>query len=152
MKKVMFICSGGGHFSEMKRLAELFSTYNTILLVEKQPFAIDVNIPTYYLPSGSRKRIVHYSFVFFKTIILSIYHFLRFRPAVIVTTGAHTAVPMCFIAKLFKKQIIFIESIARVSSKSLTGKIIEKHCTHILVQWPAMLDVYENATYLGPIL
>ena len=31
--------------------------------------------------------------------------FLKFKPDVIVTTGAHTCVLMCYIAKLFKNEI-----------------------------------------------
>lgn len=152
MKKVMFICSSGGHFTEMKQLEPLFTTYDSVLIREKAQYKANVGIPEHFLPTGTRQKKLQYIFVFMWTCILSLYYFLRFKPDVIVTTGAHTAVPMCYIAGLFHKKIIFIESIARVTSQSLTGKLIAKKCTHILVQWDSMLKLYPKAEYLGQIL
>jgi hypothetical protein len=53
--------------------------------------------------------------------------------------------------KLFGSKLIYIESNARVYSKSHTGKIIEPICDKIIVQWPEMLQVYKNAEYWGTL-
>ena len=53
--------------------------------------------------------------------------------------------------KLFKKKIIFIETFARVNSKSMSGKMINKIADVFLVQHEEMLDVYENAIYKGDL-
>jgi UDP-N-acetylglucosamine:LPS N-acetylglucosamine transferase len=152
MKKVMFISSGGGHLNELLRLQPLFSKTIPILVVEKQKFPLQVSEKVVFLPRGTRKKLAQYCFIFMWLCLKSCFLYFKYRPDVIVTTGSHTAVPMCYIASFFKKQIIFIESIARVHSKSLTGKLIEKKCTHILVQWESMLELYPQATYIGQIL
>lgn len=152
MRKVMFVCSGGGHLAEMSRLMELFDTYQTILILERQKYKTGLNITEHYLPKGSRTERLRYVWVFMQMCILSLWYFYRFQPDVVVTTGAHTAVPLCYIAAFHNKKVIFIESIARVRSKSLTGQLIEKKCTHIIVQWETMLEVYEKAVYIGTLL
>lgn len=152
MKKVMFICSGGGHLAEMKKLEPLFSDYQSILVVEKQTKKPGIASTEVFLPKGTRKHRIRYLFVFLWICVMSLLYYVRFRPDTIVTTGAHTAVPMCYLASLFRKKIIFIESIARVHSKSLAGKLIETRCTHILVQWEEMQEIYPTAKYVGPLL
>ena len=84
-------------------------------------------------------------------IIKSFYLFLKINPQVIVTTGAHTAVPMCYIAKLFKRKVIFIETLARVKSKSLSGKLINRIADLFLVQNEELLEIYENSIYKGEL-
>ena len=77
--------------------------------------------------------------------------FLKFKPDVVVTTGAHTCVAMCYIAKLFRKKVIYIESFARRDSKSLSGKIIYPISNLFIVQWEEMLKFYPKAKYFGSI-
>ncbi|WP_233414579.1 glycosyltransferase family protein [Thermaerobacillus caldiproteolyticus] len=55
---------------------------------------------------------------------MSFYYFLRERPDVIVTTGAHTAAPMCYIAKLFRKKVVFIESFAKMTTPTNSRKLV----------------------------
>lgn len=152
MKKVLFICSGGGHLNELSQLKPLIDAHESMLVTENTGTAPKLTKTQKYLLHGTRAKLFRYLCIFFINTLLSTWYFIRFRPDVIITTGAHTAVPMCYIASLFRKKIIFIESIARVRSKSLTGRLIEKRCTHILVQWEPMLKIYEKSEYVGPIL
>lgn len=151
-KKVMFISSGGGHLTELLRLEPLFKQVHAIFVLEKQEYPFDLTADVVYLPKGTRKHKIRYFFIFFWLCVKSIVYYLKYRPDMIITTGAYTAVPLCFLASFFKKEIIFIESIARVHSKSLTGKLIEKRCTHILVQWESMRTLYPESVYCGQIL
>ena len=154
MKKVVFICSTGGHLSEMMQLKELFGLYDSVLITEKDKTTKDlqVAIPVKYLAFGTRKHLLRYLFIFSWNILCSLIYFLRIRPDVVVTTGAHTAVPFVYIAKFFKKKIVFIESIARVHSTSMAGRLMEKKVDKLIVQWSEMLDLYEKADYYGPLL
>ena len=74
---------------------------------------------------------------------------MKFNPDVIVTTGAHTAVPMCFIAYLFRKKIIYIETFANIHTKSVSGKLVYPIATHFVVQWESLLELYPKAIYAG---
>ena len=68
-----------------------------------------------------------------------------------VTTGTHTAVPMCYIAKLFRKKVIYIETFANRYSKTLAGKMIYPIADTFIVQWEEMLKIYPKAKYFGSV-
>ena len=82
---------------------------------------------------------------FFKSLNI----FLDFNPDVIISTGSHTAIPLCFIGYLFSKKIIYIESYANISTKSLAGRIVYNFADVFIVQWEDMLKLYPNAIYIG---
>ena len=153
MKKVMFISSTGGHLSELMQLKPLFKNYDYCIVTEKNDTTLklkeEYNNKIYYLIYGARNYMLSYMIKFPLNIIKSMYIFLKTNPEVIVTTGAHTAVPMCYIGKLFKRKIIFIETLARVESKSLSGKLINKIADLFLVQNEELLDVYKDSIYEG---
>ena len=155
MKKVIFISSTGGHLSELMQLKDIFKRYDYHIITEKNDTTLKLKDKygdrISYLVYGARNYMLSYMFKFPYNILKSLVLFLKIRPDVVVTTGAHTAVPMCYIAKLFKKKIIFIETFARVNSKSMSGKMINKIADVFLVQHEEMLDIYENAIYKGDL-
>ena len=152
MKRVMFISSTGGHLSELMQLKPLFNKFDYYIVTEKNDTTIklkkEYNDRIYYLIYGARNYMLSYMIKFPLNIIKSFYLFFKIN---IVTTGAHTAVPMCYIGKLFKRKIIFIETLARVESKSLSGKLVNKIADIFLVQNEELLDIYENSIYKGEL-
>ena len=148
-KKIVFISSTGGHLSELLQLKPLFSEYDSYLITEKTKSTIHLK-NTYgkklkFLVYGTKSLLLAYIFKFPFNIIKSFCLFLKIKPDVIVTTGTHTAVPMCFIAKFFKKKIIYIETFANSNTKTATGKIIYPIADVFIVQWESMLELYPNA-------
>ena len=90
-----------------------------------------------------------YIFKFTFNIFKSLYLFIKYRPKVVVTTGTHTAVPMCYIARLFGRKVIFIESFAKRNSPTMAGKMVYPIATTFVVQWESMLEFYPKAEYWG---
>lgn len=151
-KKVMFISSTGGHLSEMLELSSLFSLYKTTIVTEKTKsnlYLKDKYKDVYYLVYGTKSHFFTYIFKFIYNFFKSFYLFLKLKPDVIVTTGTHTAVSMCYIAKLFRKRIIFIETLANRTSRTLAGSMIYPIADYFLVQWESMLKLYPKAIYSG---
>jgi UDP-N-acetylglucosamine:LPS N-acetylglucosamine transferase len=76
------------------------------------------------------------------------------KPDAVVCLGTSLAVPLSLSAKIFGKKAIFIESITRVHSPSLTGRIlaalrlVDRH----YVQWPEATAMYKRAVYKGTVL
>ena len=103
----------------------------------------------YYLVYGTKSNLLKYLFVFSFNIIKSFYLFIKIRPEYIITTGAHTAVPMCYIGKLFRRKIIYIETFANMNTKTLTGKLVYPIADLFVVQWESMLKLYPKAVYGG---
>ena len=83
-----------------------------------------------------------------KTIVM----YFKIRPKVIITTGTHTAGPMCYLGKIFGSKIIYIETIANINTKTATGRLIYPIADLFLVQWKEMLKIYPKAVYAGKIL
>ena len=50
-----------------------------------------------------------------------------------------------------KKKVIYIESFARITTPSLTGKILYHFADLFIVQWKELLKVYPKAKYFGGI-
>lgn len=152
-KKVMFICSVGGHLTQMLELKPLFNDYKYVLVTERTDVTAEMKkkYNMEYMVYCSRQYPATYFFKEAYNILKSLYLFIKYRPDVVVTTGTHTAVPMFIIAKIFKKKCIYIESFAKRISPTLTGKFIYKHnyYTSFIVQWESMLKVYPKAEYWG---
>ena len=60
-------------------------------------------------------------------------------------------IPICILAKLFRKKLIYIESFAKVTTPTETGKFLYKYADRFYVQWDSMKKFYPNAICLGGI-
>lgn len=152
-KKVLFISSLGGHLTQLLQLAPLFERYDYHIVTEKSVITKELQkqYPMSFLVYGARNYPFKYVFKFSFNILKSFMIFIREKPDVIVTTGAHTAVPMCYIAKIFGKKVIFIESFAKTSTPTISGKLIYPIADLFIVQWKDMLKHYPKAIYGGSI-
>ena len=152
-KKVMFICSVGGHLTQMLQLKSIFNNYNYLLVTEKTDVTKDLkkdyNIKYFKYCNG--KKFFSYLFTNIINTFNSIFTFIKFRPDVIVSTGANTSVPMCYLGKIFGKKVIFIESFAKSRGKTLSGKLVYPIATIFVVQWESMLEYYPKAKFWGGI-
>ena len=155
-KKIMFISSTGGHFYEMSHLKELTKKYDYYIVTEKTPDKMYLKEKhpkkVSFLVYGTKDHIITYPFKLIFNCFKSLAIYIKQRPTVIITTGAHTAGPMCCIGKLFGSKIVFIESMANIKSKTITGKLIYKFADLFIVQWESMLELYPKAKYGGWIL
>jgi len=152
MKRVLFISSTGGHLSELLQLTPLFENYNSYLITEKTKSTTDLKNKfdnVNYLVYGTKDHIIPYIFKFIYNCFKSLLLFIKIRPKVIITTGTHTAVPMCYIGKLFGSKIIFIETFANRTTKTLSGRIVYPIADTFIVQWKSMLKLYPKAIYGG---
>jgi UDP-N-acetylglucosamine--N-acetylmuramyl-(pentapeptide) pyrophosphoryl-undecaprenol N-acetylglucosamine transferase len=76
----------------------------------------------------------------------------RERPSVLVTTGAGSIVAFCVAARLLGAKVVFIETMARVTSPSASGRVLSRIACKVLVQWPEMARVYPGAVVCRPAL
>lgn len=153
MKKVMFISSMGGHLTELMQLKSIFKNYDYMIITEKHKSTVGLKSryksKIDYLKAGNKDHMLKYIFIIPYNIIKSLKLFLKFKPDVIVTTGAHTSVMMCYIAKIFRKKVIYIESFANVETKTLSGRLVYPISDIFIVQWHSMLKLYPKAVYGG---
>ena len=149
--KICFAASSGGHFEQLMMLRPLMEKHDSFVVTEKTAYATDVKgIRTYYMMQVNREE----KSCFLK-LLANAWKSLRIyfaeKPDVIICTGVLAMIPMCLICKLFGKKLIFIESFAKVTSPTLTGKLLYRFADQFYVQWPQMLEVYPKAIYVGGI-
>lgn len=174
-KKIIYISSMGGHLKELLALKKSMKHFKSYIVTEKTDatsFLKDLqkvkkeqsnnkyNInndndiffeEVYYLPYGTKKNIFKYFIIFLMMIFKSIYILLKIRPKAIVTTGTHTAVPICYIGKIFGVKIVYIETFANITTKTLAGKIIYPIADKFIVQWESMKKLYPKSEYFGGV-
>lgn len=79
----------------------------------------------------------------------------KVRPDLILCNGPGTCVPFCLLSWLGNKaglsgtKIVFVESICRVETLSLSGRILLRFADETLVQWPELADKYKGVTYVA---
>ena len=154
MKKIVFISSTGGHLTELLQLRAMFPRCDYHIITEKT--AANESLKTEFgkdrvslLVYGTKSHLFSYLFKFAWNCIKSLYLFLKLQPDYIITTGTHTAVPMCKIAHHFGKKVIWIETFANATTPTMAGKMIYPIADLFIVQWESMLKVYPNAVYGG---
>ena len=172
-KKIIYISSMGGHLKELLALKKSMKHFKSYIVTEKTDatsFLKDLqktknNKSTnncnndndiffeevYYLPYGTKKNIFKYFIIFLMMIFKSIYILLKIRPKAIVTTGTHTAVPICYIGKIFGVKIVYIETFANITTKTLAGKIIYPIADKFIVQWESLKKLYPKSEYFGGV-
>lgn len=152
-RKVLFIASTGGHLNELMQLKTLFKKYDYHIVTEDTK--VDKSLKKKYgnkmsfLIYGTKKYPISYIFKFIANCFISLYYFFKYQPEVIVTTGTHTAVPMCYIAKIFGSKVIFIETFANRTSGTVAGKLVYPIADTFVVQWEEMHKVYPKSVCWG---
>ena len=125
--KICFAASTGGHFEQLMMLKPLMDKYDSFILTEKTQYRSNTKgIETYYLNQVNRKEFTCVPRMvtnMFKTLCI----YSKEKPDLIICTGVLAMLPMCLWMKLKKKKVIYIESFAKVTSPTLSGKLMYKY-------------------------
>lgn len=146
---VCLAASSGGHLEEILRLRRIRAVCPYFILTEGVP-GIDVSAydRTYFLPQMRRsdKKLI---LLMLKSFAKTVNAFRIEKPDVVVSTGALATIPALVIGRLSGARIIYIESQARTTSLSLTGKFARHVADTFFVQWDSLLAVAPEAIYKG---
>ena len=149
MKKVLFIASTGGHLAEMMQLKPMFKNYDYYIITEKTKSNLSLKEKyksrVSYLVYGTKDHKLSYPFKLLYNCLKSFYLYLKIHPDYIITTGVHTAGPMCLIGKIFGSRVIYIETFANMVTKTVTGRLLYPFSDRFIVQWSSMKKLYPKA-------
>nr|XP_022317732.1 UDP-N-acetylglucosamine transferase subunit ALG14 homolog [Crassostrea virginica] len=82
----------------------------------------------------------------------------RSLPSLIVCNGPGTCVPICLVGVCLKilslgqVKIVYVESICRVDSLSVSAWMLYYVVDHMLVQWPSLQKKYPRTQYIGKLV
>lgn len=149
--KICFIASSGGHFEQLMMLKPLMNEYKSFIVTEKTKYQTNIQgTKMYHLLQVNRKEKM-FIVRMMLNILKSFKIFCIERPDIVICTGVLATIPFCLIAKLARKKLIYIESFAKISSATETGKFLYKFADRFYVQWDSMLQIYPKAICLGGI-
>lgn len=149
--KVCFAASTGGHFEQLIMLKPLMEKYDSFVITEETLYKAEVKgQKMYYMKMVNRKETSFLHRMIINT-LRSLNIYFQEKPDVVICTGVLAMIPICLIAKFMGKKLIYIESFAKVTSPTLTGKLLYKFADQFYVQWEQMLDIYPKAIFLGGI-
>lgn len=149
--KVCFASSSGGHYEQLLMLKPLMEKYDSVVITEETLYKTkEKEKRIYYMKQVNRKE---KTFVFrmLINIFRSFEMYMKEKPDVVICTGVLAMIPICLISKMAGKKLIYIESFAKVTSATQSGKLLYKFADQFYVQWEQMLEIYPKAIYLGGI-
>lgn len=148
-REVLLVASSGGHLLELLQLADLWPRERRHWVTFQEGDAIS-------LLAGEQTTWAHYptnrsipNLIRNLGMALSMVH--RDRIQAIVTTGAGVAVPFAIAGRLFGVNVVYIESMARITSPSLTGRLIYPFVDTFIVQWPGLERFFKRARCFGTV-
>lgn len=149
--KLCFAASSGGHYEQLLMLEPLMKKYESFVITEETLYKTRINgEKMYYMKQVNRKEKTFIPRMITNT-FRSLKIFFKEKPDVVICTGVLAMIPICLIAKLAGKKLIYIESFAKVTTATQSGKLLYKFADQFYVQWEQMLKIYPNAIYLGGI-
>ena len=149
MKTVFWIASTGGHLRQLLGMEAAFNRYNSHIFTEKTDSTKSLKNSygkrMHFFVFGSRIHLFSYLIKFSYNILKSLYYFILYRPDYIISTGTHTAVPMCYIAHFFKKKVIYIETRSSFDKITKAGQLIYKIADLFVIQRKSLQHLVPNA-------
>lgn len=152
MEKIGMIASCGGHWRELMSLSGLEKKFDVFYVTEgSSETPLDTRERSYYFRQINRRE-PHFLPHFLKLFFFALSTLLEERPDVIISTGALFAYPFCLIAKLMGAKVVYVESFARVTDLSMTGKLVYPFADLFMVQWDGLQKRYPKAVFKGGLL
>jgi UDP-N-acetylglucosamine:LPS N-acetylglucosamine transferase len=147
---LLIACSSGGHLLQMLQLRDAWSGFSRLWvsddttdvrsLLADEPLVLAHGPTTRNLGSLARN------------VLLAWRVCRKARPRVVLTTGAGTAVPFAWVGRLHGARVVYVESLTRVESPSLSFRLVQPVASRVYVQWPELAQRIRGARYVGTVL
>ena len=124
--KICFAASSGGHYEQLMMLKPLMEKYDSFVITEKTDYSAEAKgEKTYYMKQVNRRE-KDFIWRMIQNAWKSIGIYRKEKPDVVICTGVLAMIPICLISKFMGKKLIYIESFAKVTSPTETGKLLYK--------------------------
>jgi UDP-N-acetylglucosamine:LPS N-acetylglucosamine transferase len=149
--RALLVCSPGGHLQQMLALEPAWRGYERAWVTlpgadSGSLLADEAEVTIAHSPTNrSIKNLLRNTLLAWRLL-------RRRRPDVILSTGAGLAVPFFLIGRLLGIRLVYVESVTRTESLSLSGRLVYPLASRFFVQWPAVAERFGRAEYAGGIL
>jgi beta-1,4-N-acetylglucosaminyltransferase len=147
---VLLVCSPGGHLQEMLALKPAWQdTERAWVTLPGADVDVALRGETVELAHGPTNR----SLKNLARNTLLAWRVLRSRrPDAILSTGAGLAVPFFLVGWLLRIRRVYVESVTRIETVSLSGRLVYPFADRFFVQWPEVAERLRRAEYGGIVL
>lgn len=149
--RIHLVASLGGHLELLVGLDECFEGYDRVWVTAAGDGAASLiarGDRVCAVPRLSRAR----PWTAIGNVTRSFMLAMRERPERVVTVGAGSVVAFSTFARLLGARTTFVETTARVTSPSASGRVLARLASSVIVQWPEMARVYPRAVVCRPAL
>jgi len=146
MKKVLAIASGGGHWKQLMMLTPSFANCEVHYITTLDGLPQQNNITNFSIVRDSNKN---KPLDTIRCALQVVKCFIKFRPDVVISTGAAPGVLGLIIAYSCRTKTIWVDSIANSRELSLCGKVSRMFAANVLTQWPELAD--DKVKYVGAV-
>jgi UDP-N-acetylglucosamine:LPS N-acetylglucosamine transferase len=146
----MLVCSNGGHLMQMLLLEPSYrdfdATWVTLPGTDVEHLLADRRVILGHGPTNRSLSRLLLNFALAWRVIR------RERPDVILSTGAALAVPFFVVGRLMGARRVYVESLTRTQSLSLSGRLVYPLASAFFVQWPGAAGRRRRAVYAGSVV
>jgi UDP-N-acetylglucosamine:LPS N-acetylglucosamine transferase len=148
--RVLLVCSPGGHLQQMLALRPAWDGFD-------RAWATLPSADVSYLLSGEKVTLAHgptnrSAKNAVRNLVVAWRLIRSHRPDAILSTGAGIAVPFFLVGKLLRVRLVYVESVTRTESISLSGRLLYPLASRFFTQWPESARDLRRAEYAGAVL
>lgn len=148
--RILLVCSPGGHLYQMLALEpcwrELEATWITLPGIDVDHALAGCDVVLGHGPTNRSLRALARNLVVAWRTVRGV------RPEVILSTGAGLAVPFFWIGRLHGVRLVYVESLTRTETLSLSGRLVYPFADAFFVQWPGLVGSLRRAQHVGNLL
>lgn len=147
--KILFVGSSGGHLAQMLPLARVLGGDQRWVMMrtpDAESKLAGEHVTWGFMPTT--RNIPN----LFRNRLLAGKVLKEFRPDLVVSTGAALAAPFFALARRHGARTLYVEVIDRISTRTVTGRLVYPFTDAFCVQWPDQVRLYPDAKVLGPVI
>lgn len=147
-ERILLVASPGGHLQQMLALEPAWSGLRRSWATLRRPDAIDLlaDEDVVFAHGPTERNIPN----LLRNLWLAWRTIRRYRPHVILSTGAALAVPFFVVGRLLGVRLVYVESLTRVHELALSGRLVYPIADSFFVQW-RMASPPPRAIYAGSV-
>jgi len=148
--KDLLVCSSGGHLLQLHRLQPWWAKHDRAWVTFRMPDSTS-------LLAGEKVAWAHQPTTrnipnLLRNLRMAIRLLRRYRPDVVVSSGAGVAFPFFLVARALGAHTVYLEVYDRIDIPTLTGRLCYPLSSLFLLQWQDQMQFYPRGQVIGRVL
>lgn len=148
--RVLIVCSSGGHLTQALALKEWWGGHErswvTLPTEDARSRLVGERVVEAHYPTVRNLPNLARNFALARRVLRTE------RPDLVFSTGAAIALPFFAQARSFGARTAFLEPVDRITSASLSGRLVYPLSDSFFVQWDALASMYPGSENIGVVL